>query len=103
MNADDGARGELAPNACKILMKALWLGRLAHPDIVKPINDLATKVQAWSKADDKKLLTLIQYINSTPHYRLAGVINDPPEKLELYLYVDAGFAGDKAHAKSTSS
>ena len=101
-DADDGARGELAPNACKILMKALWLGRLARPDIVKPINDLATKVQAWSKADDKKLLRLIQYINSTPHYRLAGVINDPPEKLELYLYVDADFAGDKAHAKSTS-
>ena len=101
-NADDGARGEFAPNACKILMKALWLGWLARPDIVKPINDLATKVQAWSKADDKKLLRLIQYINSTPHYRLAGVINDPPEKLELYLYVDADFAGDKAHAKSTS-
>ena len=33
-DADDGARGELAPNACKILMKALWLGRLARPDIV---------------------------------------------------------------------
>ena len=63
---------------------------------------MATKVQAWSKADDKKLLRLIQYINSTPHYKLAGVINDPPEKFELYLYVDADFAGDKAHAKSTS-
>ena len=58
-DADEGARGELAPNACKILMKALWLGRLARPDIVKPINDLATKVQAWTKADDKKLLRLI--------------------------------------------
>jgi len=42
---DEESRGELAPHACKILMKALWLGRLARPDIVKPINDLATKVQ----------------------------------------------------------
>ena len=100
--ADEGARGELAPNACKILMKALWLGRLDRPDIVKPINDLATKVQAWTKADDKKLLRLIQYIHTTPHYRLAGVVNDPPEALELCLYVDADFAGDKANARSTS-
>ena len=101
-DADEGARGELAPNACKILMKALWLGRLARPDILKPINDLATKVQAWTKADDKKLLRLIQYIHTTPHYRLAGVVNDPPEALELCLYVDADFAGDKANARSTS-
>ena len=53
---DEQARGELAPNACGILMKALWLGRLSRPDIVKPINDLATKVQNWSRADDKRLL-----------------------------------------------
>ena len=40
---DESSPGELAPNACKILMKALWLARLARPDIIKPINDLATK------------------------------------------------------------
>ena len=32
---DDQSAGELAPNACKLLMKALWLGRLARPDIIK--------------------------------------------------------------------
>ena len=42
-SSDEEAKGELAPNACRILMKALWLGRLARPDIIKPINDLATK------------------------------------------------------------
>lgn len=56
---EEDAKGELAPNACKILMKALWLGRLSRPDIIKPINDLATKVQSWSKGDDKRLLRLI--------------------------------------------
>ena len=99
---DEDTRGELAPNACKILMKALWLGRLARPDIIKPINDLATKVQKWSRAEDKKLLRLIQYISATPHYRLAGTINDKEEDLELQLYVDADFAGEKEDAKSTS-
>lgn len=59
-SADEEAKGELAPNACRILMKALWLGRLARPDIIKPINDLATKVQSWTKAEDKKVLRLIQ-------------------------------------------
>ena len=28
--------------AGKILMKALWLGRLARPDKIKPIGDLAS-------------------------------------------------------------
>ena len=50
---DEEAKGELAPNACKILMKALWLGRLARPDVIKSINDLITKVQSWSRGDDK--------------------------------------------------
>ena len=53
--SDDDVKGELAPNASKILMKALWLGRLARPDIVKPIGDLATHVQKWSRNHDKQL------------------------------------------------
>ena len=100
--ADQGARGELAPNACRILMKALWLGRLCRPDIIKPINDLATKVQSWTSVEDKKLHRLIQFINSTIHYRLVGTIQDPLESLELVLYVDADFCGDHDTGKSTS-
>ena len=100
--ADEETKGELAPNACRILMKALWLARLARPDIIKPINDLATKVQAWTKAEDKKVLRLIQYIDATKHYRLIGYINDDPSELYLSLYADADFAGEKEGARSTS-
>ena len=64
---DEETKGELAPNTCKILMKALWLGRLARPDIIKSINDLATKVQSWSRGDNKKVLRLIQYQVSRYH------------------------------------
>ena len=99
---DEEAKAELAPNACKILMKARWLGHLSRPDIIKLTNDLATKVQSWLRGDDKHLLRFIQYINSTPHYRLVGTINDIPEQLELRLYVDADFAGDPLSGKSTS-
>ena len=100
--SDEQEKGELAPNACRILMKALWLGRLARPDIIKPINDLATKVQSWTKVEDKKVLRLIQYIDSTKHFRLVGHVNDNPEDLYLSLFADADFAGEKEGARSTS-
>ena len=100
---DEQNRGELAPNACRILMKALWLARLARPDIVKPINDLATKVQSWSRAEDKKVGRLIQYINATLDLRLVGSCGDPADDLHLKLFVDADFAGEREDAKSTSS
>ena len=54
------------------------------------------------QGDDKKVLRLIQYIASTPHYRLVGTIQDKPEDLELRLFLDADFAGDKSTARSTS-
>ena len=46
--SDDEVSGELAPVACKLLMKALWLGRLARPDIIKPnwrLGDVRSKVE----------------------------------------------------------
>ena len=101
VRSDDDVKGELAPNACKILMKALWLG-LARPDIIKPIGDLATQVQKWSRNSDKQLHRLICYVNSSKTHRLVGTIRDEPRELHLALYVDADFAGEKADARSTS-
>ena len=98
---DDQSAGELAPNACKLLMKALWLGRLARPDIIKPIGDLATAVQKWSRNHDRQLARLIAYIHSTTLYRLVGVIKDNPQDLHFALYADADYAGER-DAKSTS-
>ena len=100
--SDDEVSGELAPVACKLLMKALWLGRLARPDIIKPIGDLATCVQKWSRNNDRQAHRLFCYIDSTKHHRLVGHVNDSPDDLHLSLYVDADFAGEKAHARSTS-
>ena len=68
-------------------MKAFWLGRLARPDIIKPINDLATKL--WTKAADKKALRLIQYIDSTKHYRLVG---QTLAEAKVYLQRDTDYA-----------
>ena len=100
--ADEESPGELAPKACSILMKALWLARLARPDILKPINDLATKVQKWTRVHDKKLLRLIQYIQHSLDYRLTAVCGDDASELWLELFVDADFGGDQHDVKSTS-
>ena len=92
--ADDALEGELGFAACRVLMKALWFGRLARPDLVKPIGDLASYVQKWSRNCDKQLHRLVCYINSTVNSNLVG-------ELHLSLFVDADFAGER-DAKSTS-
>ena len=99
---EDEVTGTLAPVACKVLMKALWLARLARPDILKPIGDLASNVQKWSRNHDRQLLRLIQYLVGTCNHRLVGTVQDAADDLELVLYVDADFCGERAHTKSTS-
>ena len=74
--SDDEVRGELAGEACGILMKDLWLARLARPDVLKPICDLAAKVQSWTRNHDRMLHRLMCYLDSTPHYRLVGKVRD---------------------------
>jgi histone deacetylase 1/2 len=41
-------------------------------------------------------------MHSTPDLKLTGTINDPLDKVELRLYVDADFAGSREDTKSTS-
>ena len=87
----------------KILMKALWLARLSRPDVLKPICDLASCVQKWTRACDKKLCRLIAYLHHTPHYRLLSYCGDATENLSLRLYVDADFAGSRSEGDARSS
>ena len=65
IRSDEVNKGELAPHACRIQMKAFWLGRLARPDIIKPMNDLATKVQLWTASLAKSLLKQKRICNVT--------------------------------------
>ena len=100
---DDDIRGELADNACKVLMKCLWAGRLARPDIVKAITSLASKMQKWTRNHDKMLYRLMCYMHSTVEYLLKRYVGDTIENLWLELYVDADFCGDREHAYSTNA
>ena len=102
LTEDDNARGELADEACKVLMKCLWVARLARPDLLKPVIALARNVSCWSRNCDKGLYRLMCYMSSSAHYRMIGVVDDNPEDLHLRLYVDADFAGEREDAYSTS-
>ena len=70
--SDDNARGELAEDACKLLMKCLWVARLARPDLLKPVIALARKVSCWSLNCDKMLFRLMCYMSSSSHYKMVG-------------------------------
>ena len=100
--ADDDVKGQLSGVACAILMKDLWLGRLARPDLQKPIGDLSSKVTCWTRNDDKKLHRLMCYLNTSVNHALCGFIKDPADKLKLLLFVDADFCGDSENTKSTT-
>ena len=100
--ADDEIHGQLGDKACSVLMKDLWLARLARPYAQKAICDIATKVQNWTRNDDKRIRRLMGYLKFSKSYKLTGRINDPPEDLELWLFVDADFCGDYENTRSTS-
>ena len=56
--------GDLS-NACsQIVLKCLYLARIARPDILWSVNKLARSITKWTKACDKRLKS-IDFINSS--------------------------------------
>jgi len=100
--ADEQAQGELSASACALLMKQLWVARLARPDLQKAIGDLSSKITSWSRADDRRLLRLFAYLDSTKEFLLSGAVGDAMENCQLELFVDADFGGDHDDVKSTT-
>ena len=87
--ADDEVKGEVAKEACSVLMKDLWAARLARLDLTKAITALAARVSKWSRNHDRTLHRLMCYMWGSREYELVGYVNDPIEELWLDLYVDA--------------
>ena len=57
--------GALAHVALKILMKILYVARMARPDILRATCMLARKVSRWCKECDRRLHRLVSYLNCT--------------------------------------
>ena len=100
--SDFESKGLLGEDACSVLMKLLYAARLARPDIMRAITELASCITKWTVACDKKLYRLICYVHASLKLRLLGKCSLKPENLELNLFVDADFAGDKDSSKSTN-
>ena len=60
--AEDEVKGELADEACSVLVKDLWAARLAWPDLTKAITALASKVSKWTRNHDRMLHRLRCYM-----------------------------------------
>ena len=75
---------------------------MARPELLRPVGKLATYLTKWTALQDKMLLRMMAYVNGSLEARQVGFIGDPPDDLELWLFVDADFAGDRADLKSTS-
>ena len=94
--------GELAPIASRVRIKILYAARMARYDLLRATCYLATRVTKWDATCDKMLHRLVCYIHSSLDLRMAGWVGDDPEAIELVLFTDADFAGDKETFRSTS-
>ena len=59
-------------------------------------------ITKWTPLCDRKLFRIIKYMNGSVCWRQIGFIGDTADELELGLFSDADFAGDKATLRSTS-
>ena len=53
--------GSMKPHSAKVLMKGLWLARLARPDISYSVGRLASRITVWTRAEDVHLQRLVSY------------------------------------------
>ena len=102
VDKDYETQGEVSHKASSVLMKLLWVCRLARPDLAFGISSLATQVTRWSRNADKQLYRLVSYLHSTCQLCLKMVVVDPPSSCTVDLFVDADLGGCPFSAKSTS-
>jgi hypothetical protein len=59
-------------------------------------------ITKWEELCDRALCRIIKYMNGTAAWRQIGFIGDTPDSMELRLFSDADFAGDRADMRSSS-
>ncbi|MEM1009892.1 MAG: hypothetical protein AAGJ35_12920, partial [Myxococcota bacterium] len=84
--------GELAPIAAQVLMKILFVARVARYDLLRPVNVLAKLIIKWTIGCDKALRRLVCYMKSTVKQTLKGYVGENPKDLRVEVYTDADFA-----------
>ena len=95
-------KGHLSPIAARVVLKALYVARIARYDFMWTVNMLAREVTRWTQACDRRLHRLICYMHQTAEYAQLCFVGDSPSKCWLAMFSDASFAGDLRDSKSTS-
>ena len=96
------SRGTLHGKAASVLMKLLYIARLARPDLLRAIIFLAADICRWSRAHDIALRRVVEYCNSTVDAMMRGFVGDDLRDCVLVGHADADFASHKKTSKSTS-
>jgi hypothetical protein len=94
--------GILANVALKVLMKILYVARMARSDILRATCMLARRVAHWCPDCDRRLHRLVCYMHSTRNLQQHAYVGESMSNCRLALFADADFAGDKSDSKSTS-
>ena len=69
--------GEMHAFAARVLMRCLWLSRLARPDLSFAVQRLASRVTRWTKWEDRQMLRLISYLNATSDFVMHASVARP--------------------------
>ena len=112
MTAEDRTRFEaeqrepnkrtMQPITASVLMKVLYMARMACYDVLRPTCRLATMFTKWNHDCDYKLHRLMCYLYHTAEYRLIGYVGDKPNKIGPCLWTDADLGGCALTSRSSS-
>ena len=79
-------RGALSSAAARIVLKALYVARIARYDFMWSVNMLAREVTTWTVACDRRLHRLICYMHQTSDYAQICFVGDAPGDCCLTLF-----------------
>lgn len=92
--------GQLNKIVASILMRILYVARMARFELLRVTCRLATKVPRWTEQCDKQLLRLVRYIWHHRGERQVGFIGNDISEMSLRFFNDDDFAGDVASRRS---
>ena len=95
-------RGALAGSASSILMRFMWLARLARPDLLRVVTWLATMVQSWTLACDAYLFRATCYLECAKDALLLGHVRGAPQDVFVELFADADYCRDDERTHSAT-
>ena len=75
-----------------MVAKLLYIAKRTRPDILLPVNFLATRVKNPTESDLKKLNRVLQYLNGTPNHAISLTMNTTGETVVLDAFIDASYA-----------